>query len=251
MSSWSGSLRAVRQPIMSYKGFAPSEAPYHDLGARIQLGERVFYYACNSTAAALAAGKLCQSPAPVALHKNISVAENTAVGAERIKVTLGASAATANMYAGGWLHFNDETPEGVAYKIKGHAAIDSEGTGYIDLYDPLQAAATTSSQVTLTKNRFKDVIVCPTTLTAPSAGVPLIAIPQSTSSLIYFFWLQTWGPCAVLTHGTLHTGLTVSASGTVAGAVDEISAVTLAAIGICRVVNADTEYSLIDLRIHP
>jgi hypothetical protein len=183
----------------------------------------------------------------VANHKNRAVAAAVAVGDTRVSVTLGNTAAAANDYAEGYLHCNATGAPGSVYKIKSHLAIDANGTGWINLYDPVTKAMTTSSKVTLTKNHYKDVVTCPTTLTSVPVGVSIVDVTNG-----YYFWLQTYGPCAVLTNGTIVVGNGVIPSGSVSGAVDaEAAASIVPRVGFVLQVNADTEFSLIFLRLSP
>ncbi len=230
--------------ILKQHIYEASATPKHRLGTKLVMGDgRVFYYA-KAGDTALDDGKLCQSAAPNANHKNITVAAAAAVGDTKVKVTLGASALTANYYADGYLHCNDETPEGTIYKIKSHPAASASSSVWITLYDPIWKAFTTTSDVTLTKHPYDSLIVAPTSLTAPVVGVPIIDVPAN-----HYFWLQTFGPCSVLTEGTIVIGQNVGASTTTSGAVSAIGAYTTAVVGWTMQVNATTEYSLIFLKI--
>jgi hypothetical protein len=214
------------------------------IGARLKVGERIFKLA-KAGAVDLAAGKAVQGAVPVANHLNCSVAEATAVGATRIKVTLGATAATANQYAEGTLHVNDVDGEGYVYRIKSHDAIDSAGTGYFNLYDEVAKALTTNSQVTLTANLYSGVVIAPNGgLTAAIAGVPPVDVTAA-----YYFWCQVAGPAAVLTQGTVVIGQKVGLGGTTDGACGPVAADVTVTWGYVMRVNASTEYSLIFLTI--
>jgi hypothetical protein len=208
---------------------------------------RAYCYA-KAGAVALAAGKLTQAAAPVANHLNISVAAAAAIGDTRVRVTLGATAATANYYKDGFLHVNDEVGEGHLYKIRGHAAIAASGTGYIELADKIRVALTTASQVTLTANPQSGVIVLPTTATSVPVGIPPIVVTAN-----YYFWNQVKGPAVCLIDGTVVIGQHVRLSDGVAGAVEPLdrdgTAEDEACVGTVLQVNATTEYGLIMLDI--
>ena len=243
-----GQVKTMAKPegIVRQSIYETSAIPKHDLGAMAKLRDgRVFYYA-KAGSAALVAGQVQCAPAPVANHKDIAVAAAVAVGATRVSVTLGATAAAANAYAEGYIHLNSGTAgAGNYYKIKSHRAIASGGTGTIELYDPIQEALTTSSKATLTANPFNGVVVAATTLVAPPVGVPIVDVPAG-----HYCWLQTWGLAAVLTNGTIVIGQNVAPGGD-AGAVAAVAAATTPVIGYVAQVNATTEYSLIVLRISP
>lgn len=235
-----GQERGVAIPGQSI--YEESATPKAKTSARLVLGDRVFRY-CLNGGVALAAGKMTQSAAPAANHSNLTVAAAVAAGSRTITATLGATAAAKNLYAGGYVHVNDVTGEGGCYRIKGHEAVLSSGVITLDLYDEVQLALTTSSQVTLTKGSYDSVIIAPNGgLTAPARGVPLLAITAS-----YYFWLQTKGPAPVLTIGTVVIGQKVGLGGTNDGAAGPVAADVTDTWGRVMQVNATTEYSLIDL----
>lgn len=226
--------------------YEESSTALHSLGDCCALpGGRIFTY-CKNGAVALADGKVVQSAAPLGNHLNRTVAETAAIGATKVKVNFGATAAAANYYAEGWIHFNEAAPEGTYYKVKSHLAIAGSDAVYINLYDPLWKAATvTTSYATLTKAKEDSVIILPNAAaTAAIVGVPLIDVTIS-----YYFWAQTYGPCAVLGQGVLVIGQNVGIGGTNDGAVGPVTADTTAIIGEVMQVNASTEYSLIFLKI--
>jgi DNA-binding beta-propeller fold protein YncE len=208
---------------------------------------RAFAYARDG-GSALAAGKVNQAYAPTANHLNCAVAAAAAIGDTRVYVTLGATAAAANLYKDGFLHVNDATGEGHLYKVRGHKAIGSAGTGYIELYDKIRVALTTSSEVTLTKHPQDCVLTLPTTATSVPVGIAPIAVTAS-----YYFWNQVKGPAVVLIDGTVVIGQHVRLSDGVAGAVEPLdrdaTAEDEACIGTVLRVNAATEYGLIMLAI--
>src|SRR4051812_28795175 len=69
-------------------------------------------------AVALAPGKMNDTGPVVANHVNITGGTAAAVGATSVTVTLGATAATANQYAGGYIWSNStSTGQGEAYRI--------------------------------------------------------------------------------------------------------------------------------------
>lgn len=225
--------------------YEESAAAKHAFGDMCCLpGSRLFVY-CKNGAVALTDGIIVQAAAPLANHKNRALNAAAAIGALKVQVAFGATAAAANYYSEGYLHFNDVAPEGTIYKVKSHLAISGSDNVWINFYDPLWKAATTSSEVTLTKAKEDSVIILPNTgLTAPAVGVPLIDITAS-----YYFWAQCYGPCPVLTQGTVVIGQPVTVGGTTDGAVGPCTAVTDARFGDVMQVNASTEYSLIFLKI--
>jgi hypothetical protein len=226
--------------------FDVSATQKHYLGTQRTLSDgRVFVYA-QAGGVNLVAGKLCQSPAPVAAHKDQLVKAAAAVGDKEVVVAIGATALGANDYKEGWLHINNAAGAGYAYKVRGHAAYAASATNVrILLYDEVRSALTAdTSKYTLTKNKYAGVIVAPTTPTSGVVGVPPVAVPAG-----YYFWLQTKGECVCLADGTLVVGNPAVASNVVAGAVKNFVPGTSPSIIVGRVlqVNADTQYALIDL----
>ena len=113
------------------------------------------------------------------------------------------------------------------------------------LFRSIRVALTTSSQVTLTKHPYKDVIICPTTLTGAPVGASLMAVTAN-----YYFWAQVAGAGVVLVNGTIVIGNIVVAGATTAGSVDAAATTDiLGIVGRVLQVNASTEYALVQLSI--
>jgi hypothetical protein len=233
--------------IIKQSIYETSSDQLHPLGTRLEVGDRVFHYTKNGLVA-LIDGVLLQGAVPVPNHLDCLVATTSAIGDTKLKVTLGNTLLTANYYAEGYLHGNNVAPEGNAYKIQGHLAADASAAVWINLYDPMYKAFTaSSSKVTLTKNPWDSVVVAPNAaLTSSPVGVAIVDVAAS-----YYFWAQTWGPCAVLTQGTIVIGAPVGLGGTTDGEIGPITAYTTSVIGSTLQVNASTDFSLIFLKIAP
>ena len=223
------------------------------LGARAVIGDRVFRWTRNGSVA-LTVNRLCQESVVVTGHGgDLAIATAAAINARSVTLTNSTTAITANQYAGGYLWIDNE---GHCYKIKSHPA-ESTGTGSVVITleddDYLRAALTTAtSNAGLRRNPYDSVVVNPTTPTGAPVGVTPIAVTAS-----YYFWLQTWGPAAVLTNGTLIVGYMASPGATTAGSVDvyPLNSVDGSGqqpiVGVASRVRPTTEFSLIDLRIAP
>ena len=184
----------------------------------VETGRKFIYQKAGSVA--LGKALMTISLPPVSNYINqVQTAYGWDIGdsSGNILITTGATPA-ANYFADGWLVINKGTGLGQIYPILtsgSHATIIPIvlKSGYT-----VQIAWPAASEATLVKCPFKDTIVAPvTTLTAPPAGVPLIAVTAE-----YFFWAQVKGPCPLTVDNgdTLTIGEPVGSAGTnaVAGA---------------------------------
>lgn len=211
MAQLTGYASAFGQPIFaSVAEGSQSMVP----GERAMTADgRKFVYVLNG-ATATVAGSVYQTAAELTNHDHLTPAA-AAVGATQITVTLGATAVTANQYAGGLLVVDSAPGEGYSYLIASHPAADLSTACVFTLSDPVQVAITTASEVTLTPNPYSAVIVAPaTTLTGAVVGVATYVISANQ-----YGWLQTGGPCGVLIGGTPGVGTAVVSPGANAGEV--------------------------------
>lgn len=189
------------------------------LGTKLELPDgRIFRYALNG-GVALTAGKIVAAPVPVANHDmDLAVASDAAVGAKSITVTLGATAATADQYADGYIYINDGAGEGQLFSISDHLAADASASLTVNLADTDKVAvalSTSTSLAGLQTSPFSAVVVTPTSVTNRTVGVPAGPIAADA-----YGWVQTRGPAAVLISGTVVLGEPVRVAGaTTAGAV--------------------------------
>ena len=229
-----------------YEVSSTQKAP---LGFRIVVGDRTFFY-CENAATEIAAGKVVSTAAPQSNHSNMLCTGYTAaVGSYIVRPTLGGTALTQNEYAEGYLVVNDAAGEGHTYRIKSNKEqTTTTGVGYIELYDPIALKLTALSQVTLLKNKYKDVVI----FTASSQVGVAIGVTPVVLTASYYGWLQTWGPCSVLcgTDGiTAYTPVVPCAK--VDGAVEDFDAngSLEQVIGFCPATGTATEYNPVWLRI--
>lgn len=201
--------QAAGQPL-----YTSSSTQYHALGERLVTSDgRVFRYA-KAGAVDLVAGNWIQSPAQLANHQNIAPTATFAIGATAVTVTLGATAATANQYAGGQMVVTITPGLGQAIAILGHPAALSGATLTLTLAEPLRVALTTTTRVDLVPNLFNGVIQNPiTTLTGVCVGVATYIITAAE-----YGWIQRSGLCGALIAGTPGVGLAIVVPGTAAGA---------------------------------
>ncbi len=232
-----------------------SSTALHRIGERIQVGDRVFRYASAGTA--LLAGVVAQAAtlggAGTALQTTLAVTVAASIGDVNIYVNALTTAQSANVFEDGWASIHDDSAVACfLYLIKSNSALATSGTSsYITLYDGIHIALTTSDQIELLANPYKAVIATPsaTTLTGGLIGVPPIAITSG-----YYFWLQTWGPCAVMPGNATTPDFDeyVTMSDTTAGYVeaDSNSANTMT-VGMPLHVGTAAESCIINLMLAP
>lgn len=226
----------------------------YDVGqlARIEDG-RLFRF-CEAGATALVAGSVYQSAVPSANFLDEAVATLAA----DVSVLTGVGSTTGNgavdLFKNGYVWVESGTGVGRAYRIKSNTLITAGGTsGTITLYTPLDQAIAAADKISYVENPWRDIIIHPSPPTAMVVGVAVEAIAANQ-----YGWIQTKGPAATLTDGTIVIADEVIASDSVNGSV-EARNFTLSegapntldgtqeqpALGTVVAVSADTEHSLI------
>lgn len=176
-------------PVSGQGIYEESSSAKYPVGKRLCLNDgRVFYY-CKNGSVALTVGRAVQTPVNRTMIANIT---NASAGDDYLTIDSAAATINAGDYDNGYLVIHDV---GYVHKIRHSPAITSAGSGNIYLYDPI-VAATTSNDCTFFKNPCHSVIAL-VDGDAFMIGVPLIAVTAS-----YYFWAQTWGPCAVYCGGS-------------------------------------------------
>lgn len=203
-------------------GINPHESettPSHQLGAiGIYQDGRKYRYARAGSSSALVAGDLVQSRAETADTQSLIVAA-AAVGATQVTTT-DTTTVTANEFADGYLFATGEasTGTGIQYRIKSHPAATSAVVTFT-LYEPIVVAFTATTQIDVVHNPYNGVIQWPVSQTGAPVGVARTALAADS-----YGWIQTGGPCAVLTTGGVAVGANVSAATGTAGAVETATA---------------------------
>ena len=237
--------------------YSESSTQLYSLGARLFYGDREFRYVFMD--GAVTAGLLLQQAAHVAHHTNMTVTNADAVagsyshaaGSTTLSVeTAGDTDLTADLYAEGYIHVNDSTGEGQLMRVLSHPAHDhsSDPSVVITTYDPLATTIVkNSSQLSLTKNPYKDVVVAPTAETGAVIGATVIDMTDN-----YYGWAVTDGPAALLTsEAVVVLGHRVVRSDTDAGGVMAADSDPLL-VPVGQVMASgvvDTEYALIKLKV--
>ena len=206
MQNWRGDQVAAPQGGQSI--YKSSTYPLTDLGSRKVVGDRVFRYAKSKGIAI--AGSTMQYGAETLVGLPSGGTANAAGGR-----TLGFPCATdiaANTYAEGYIICRKGATDsnlGMAYRVKGNS-IGSSGaavaTCVLTLYDALKFRCEATSTWSMHQNMYLDVAT--STANAMAAGVTPIVLASSE-----YFWLQTWGPAAVLGTWAAGDGIINSVSG--------------------------------------
>lgn len=179
---------------------------------------RTYAYGFNNTGSstALAPGKLCSGAVVVANHQN-NTGVVAAAGTQSLTFTIGATLATQNQYAGGYLVVNAGTGAGQALLIAGNNAASSSGSITVNLADSVITATDATSKFSLIPHLYSAALLFASgsSLVLVSAGVPNVSIPDQS-----YGWLQTGGTCSILANVTPGIGVNVVPSATTSGAVD-------------------------------
>lgn len=186
---------------------------------------RQFRYTGNG-ATAVTAGQLVVAAATVVNHTNVAVAVNAPIGALTLTVTLGATAATTDQYAEGFVTVNAGAGLGTTYRVVGNTAAVSGGNTVLYLAELLvQPLLAASSKVCLAASPFSNV--GPSVVVSRPIGVATAPVPANA-----FAWVQTYGLCAAVSDITVALkGQAIKQSITTAGAVTVSAATTDFSIG--------------------
>lgn len=214
--------------LISQAIFEQSDVQQHQLGALgiDKYGDRYRYV--KAGAAALVVGELIQEPAEDTNFRSMVVAENAAIGARSVLVTLGGTAVTAGLFSEGSLWVESGTGVGQQFHITKHE-VQATTTGNCRFYldRPLDVAlVATTSQVSVRKNSYGSVIEFPTTPTGGAIGVAL-----NNLAIGYFGWLKSGGNSPVLFDNTDNSAADaqgITPSLTVAGSVKAMLAADVA-----------------------
>jgi hypothetical protein len=123
-------------------------------------------------------------------------------------------------HAGGYLITVNDAGEGYTYRIKGNDATGDTASGdvRIELYDPLQVALTTASDVMILGSKFAQLIKVTGAAGEDNLGVG-VTMSNMDVSVAAYGWVQVKGVCGILVDGTIAAGEAITISDGVAGAV--------------------------------
>jgi hypothetical protein len=215
--------------------FAESSTPKYDIGEKLELSDgRVFRY--GYTAAAINRGLLVsQDVSATAIVESDGKLTAASAGATEVTYTDSGTvgSATLNQYQGGYLHITDDAGEGYQYRIKSNTAASSNAITFT-LYDELEVAVTTATDVAVTGNLWYNV-------TGASATDYILAgVTPITFQANYYGWFQTAGLATILSDGAVAIGANLTLSDGVAGAVQTKDAETEPLVGFATFASDDT-----------
>jgi hypothetical protein len=168
-----------------------SATQQHAIGTRYAIDDRVFRYGhCYSTAA-LIRGGMCSSYNTGGTQKGAYIGVQTA-GDYFLDWTVQTSNITLNQFKDGYALIQG----GYYKKIKSNPATSSGSVCRFELYEPITATAATGKTGLIVENLYANVYNKSQVGDWPGlpVGVPLISMTAN-----YYGWLQTWGPCALMT----------------------------------------------------
>jgi len=234
-----------------YQGIeVASVGALHDLGQYFddEFGRR-FRYAKNG-GVALVAGHAVQSSVLAGATTTLQTAATVAVASNledtRIFINALTTAQDASLFKDGMAAFYDASLAGGYFRlVKDNNALATTGVvSYIDLYEPLPVALTTSDTVALSINPYSGTIIVPvTTPTGKILGVAPTAVPIS-----YYFWVQTRGWAALhLKDGAVAAGIVKVGGSTAGSGISNTESLFSQDIGIASAAWADESCGLVYL----
>jgi len=140
-------------------------------------------------AAAVSAGDVLQTIAAVALHQACSHVGTASVGAKQVTITLGATAAAADLYQDGFFCVISGAGAGYSYMVDYHRSCAASADLQVYLKDGLEVALTSLSICSLIPNKYTGVIA--TILSAASNST--VGVALCTGSINSYVWLGKKG----------------------------------------------------------
>ncbi|MHC1713536.1 MAG: hypothetical protein AB9872_15415 [Solidesulfovibrio sp.] len=184
-----------------------SPAKREAVGAlRITADGRKFRYA-KAGSLKLTAGSLGVAPAAVAAHGNLP-ATPAAVGDRVVSLTIGDAAVVENAYEDGFLQVADADGKGRQYRILSNTACAAGGTVVLTLAEPVRAALTAASRLSLIPSPWGGVSASATEENLP-AGIAPCDVPAG-----HYYFSQTGGVACCLASGTATVGTMLVPSAT-------------------------------------
>jgi len=176
-----------------------SPAKREAVGAlRITADGRKFRYA-KAGSSPVPAGSLVMAPAAVAAHTG-RAATPSAVGDRVVSLVVGAAPVAENAYEDGYLQVAANDGGGRQHRILSNTACPAGGTTVLTLAEPVRAALTAASVVSLIPSPWCGAAVSASEENLP-AGVAVCDVPAG-----HYFFAQTGGVACCLAAGTAAVG---------------------------------------------
>ena len=216
--------------------FEESSTQQGNVGAERRLEDgRAFRYAYFAAAAnpGLLVSTDISATSVVEIDGNCTAAS---AGATEVTITDSTTlgSATADQYAGGYLHITDDAGEGHQYRIRGNTAASSNAVDFT-LYDGIIVALTSASDVAITGYPYNNVRGATAGTDYIMSGVTVMSVTAN-----YYAWVQTRGVATVLSDGAVAIGANLTLSDGVAGAVQLKDAETEPLVGFALFASDDT-----------
>jgi hypothetical protein len=211
---------------------------------------------CENGAVALTLALGNQSSVGVAGWQDEIQTNNTDLPSDGDKIVnvVTTTTATAADFIDGYMTIEQGTGSDSLYIIKDNKTGVANATSGFDISveiadtGGIRTTYTVASNITLTKNKWKDTVVFPTNPTGPCTGINLVAVPANS-----FYWAQTRGPCPVIKDSTdtIVVGDVVAIGANTAGqcCLSDAAAEGDTIIGYCMRAPANAETAIIDLTI--
>jgi len=210
--------------ITSTDIYSNDDVRKHAVGA-LGIDKRGDLYRYAYLAADVSAGYLLVSKGRQANHQNLAASATASVGDTSVSLTVGATALTADEYAGGYLASSDNSPEGEWYRIISHPASAGSEAVAFKLERKLLTAVTTASEFALVRNPWHSPAVSQL-IAERAAGVTVVDVDVSERP---YTWLKTKGVAPVL----------IDTAGITVGYVATISDQVNGAVGVFSDIDAE------------
>ena len=229
--------------------FTPHAVKAFPLGAIAEARDGRRWRYCENASVALTLALVNQHSAGIGGWQDEVQTNNPSLptAGDKIVTVTATTTATAGDFIDGYLTIEDGTGESNLYLIKDNkTGVANATTGFdivVEIADTggIRTAYVAASELTLTKNKYKDIVL--------EAGTgQVVGVNHTAVTADFFFWAQTRGPCAVLSASTIGVigDAVMAASGT---AVILGNAATDQIIGHVIRAAANTETAIIDLTI--
>ena len=162
--------------------------------------------------------------------------------------------ASANQFAGAYLTVHSGTGFGFSYRIKGNDTVGAKVSGntFFNLYDPIQVALDSNSEISITGCRYTGLTPC---AGQTATAICVSGVTVSNNSANSYGWICTGGVTPALQDASIAaSGREVYVSTTTAGAVAGYANIqgsnpAFATIGYMLEPGTSANYSVIFLRL--